>query len=396
MKYLLLALPLLAVAPDRPDPKDCSVCHNQRAKMARLRVENHGDFRFGRSDSKIVEMIFEDKLPIFWIEGQHVKLGFAATDFPLWPGGSDPDNGSRRSKELRSLANGALAEKPFARTHRFLERAEETYARVQELLQVEDSDFPRLDIEGKPVQPKGAPSGYMGEGPYLGQAAKYELLFLPSFEEYNQYMLHPNGLAGETMNQALIKDTDAISTVLHLANGEMWNDQGVWGYMVHYLAHALIRGYKHDSYALPAWLDAGFAHAIEREVNPTANSFCGSAEVATAGTDINNWAKEIKSILRKRHAPYFEPLFAKEELVDFTLEDHLIAWSMVRFLIEKHPKEFALINGDLHGISKSKRAIGVIAMRHAQQDTFARHLDMTYDEFDKAWSKWAKRLKGQR
>jgi len=400
MNKLILALAaLLPFIGNQPDPADCSVCHNKPAKMAKLGVDSHSGFRFGRSDTKLVDRIFKDDVPvypIYWIEGQHIKMGFAAADFPLWPGGDEPDRGAGKPQELRSLANGKLAMKPYARVHAYLERAEETYARVQELLKVEDADFPRLDQTGKPVQPKGAPNGYMGEGPYLGQAAKYELLFLPGPSEYGRYIKHPNGLAGEYLNQALVKDTDAMSTALHLSDGTLWDDTIVTGYMMHFLAHAMIRGYKHNSYTTPPWLDAGFAHVIEGEANPSGNSFCGDGSAAHEGGKLNNFTDEVKVRLRKNHGPYFEELVAKESLSDFTLEDHVFAWSMVRFLVEEHPRAFAQISADLKGLSKSKRPVGVIMLRHAQQDAFARNLDMTYGEFDKAWSKWAKKLRGQR
>lgn len=399
MNKLILALAALLPIVDGgpPDPSACPVCHNKPAEMAKLRVKSHAGFRFGRSDTKLVDRIFKDDVPIYpiyWIEGEHVKLGFAAKDFPLWPGGSDPHRD--QDEQLRSLANGKLALKPYRRVHAFLKAAEQGYARVEEVLGVKDEDFPRLDQQGKPVQPRGAPGGYMGEGPFLGQAAKYELLFLPGPEEYDRYIRHPNGLAGEYINQVLIKDTDALSTVMHLSDGALWDDTIVTGYMLHFLAHAMIRGYKHDSYPIPAWLDAGFAHVIEREVNPSGNSFCGDPTVAPEGARLNDFTDEVKQLLRKHHGPYFEELNAKESLGDFTLEDHLFAWSMVRFLLEEHPGALAKICADLKGLSKSKRPIGPKTLGNAQLDSFARNLDMNYAEFDKAWSKWAKKLRGQR
>ncbi|MBC8451100.1 MAG: hypothetical protein H8D72_00160 [Planctomycetes bacterium] len=398
MTKLLLALAFAALAlpqePTRPDPKTCSVCKNQPAKMARLDVVSHGGFRFGRSDTNLVERIFGD-LDIYWIEGEHVKLGFAATEFPYWPGGNDPEGEGGKSNQVRGLANGALAMKPFARAHAYLERAEATYARVQELLIVEDEDFPRLDPEGNPIPSKKMPGTYMGEGPYLGQAAKFELLILPGPAEHGEYLSHPNGLGGPLVNRVLIKDTDAISLAVHLQNGEMWDDPGVWGYVTHHLTHAFSAGYKHDSYPTPVWLESGLAHALEREVNTGNNSFCGSGEVAAAGAKINDWNQKTKELLRGKSRAHIEGLLAKETIMDFTLEDHILSWSMVRFLMDEHPKALAAIKADLHGLSKSKKGVGGSLILNTHKDAFARHLNMTYEEFDKAWSKWAKKQKSQ-
>ncbi len=370
--------------------------------MDRLHIESHGDFRFARSDSKVVEEIFNG-VDIYWIEGEHIKLGFADVTFLMWPTGSgrpggvesgdEPDKGSG---PMRSLASGALAFEPFARAHAYLERAENLYIRMQEVLLVEDKDFPEVNEYGVKAPSKIKGQGYMGEGPFLGQVGKYEVLLLPGQVEFDAYAKSDMGKLGDGTNLKRMEDTDAQSTSLHLMDGAMWDDDGVTGYMLHHLVHALLTGYKHDNYPTPPWIQEGLAHALERESSPQFTSFCGPAEVTASGSKVNNWTSEMNEILRKRKKPYLDSLLGKASVSSFTHEDHIMAWSMVRFLLDKHPDAFAAINADLHGIGEGKRRIGMPQVLVAQKDAFDEHLHMDYAEFDKQWSKWAKKQKARR
>jgi hypothetical protein len=405
MKQLALALVFSTLATpadhQRPDPEDCSVCRSKPAKMKQLNVESHGDFRFARTDSKMVESVF-NSIDVYWIEGKHVKLGFSDVTFMLWPTGSTPPSGPTNgpvqgdTRSMRSLATGALSFDPYARVHAYLERAEDLYVRMQEVLQVEDEDFPAVNEFGLtiPFEDKNHP--YMGAGPYLGQKAKYELLFMPGPVESEAYTKSRDGLDSGGSSITMIKETDAMSLGLHLMDGTMWDDDGVWGYMIHNLSHAYLSGYKHNSYPTPVWIQEGLAHALEREHSPHYTSYCAGPEVYKEGAGVNDWTSKLNSILRKRKKPYLEPLLQKTTAFQLTFDEHVMAWSMVSFLLDKYPDEFAAINADLHSIGEGRRTVGMPQINIAQLDSFDKHLGMTYEKFDKAWAKWAKKQKARK
>lgn len=405
MNKLALGLTLFTLATSvdhrRPEPEDCSTCRGEPATMARLKVESHGDFRFARTDSKMVEEIFDDT-DVYWIEGEHVKLGFADVMFTMWPHNGGPPSGNTddaprpNDRPMRSLANGALAYEPYARAHAYLERAENLYTRIQDVLRVEDSDFPKVNEYGKKLPFKDPDHPYMGEGPFLGQRAKYELLIMPGKVQYDAYAKSSDGLQNNGVNLQMIEDTDAISVSLHLMDGSMWDDDGVTGYMLHHMTHAFLTGYKHNAYPTPVWIQEGLAHALERENSPLYTSFCGTDLASEAGSKTNDWTGEMSEILRKRKKPYLESLLNKASVHAFTYEDHIMAWSMVRFFLEKHPDEFAALNADLRGIGQGRRRIGMPQVNVAHLNAFDKHLNMNYAKFDKDWSKWAKKQKARR
>ena len=395
MKLTLLAVLLVPLAAPldtrRPVPEDCSICQGIESKMKHLGVVSHGDFRFARSDTTEVEKLF-DKVNIHWIEGKHVKLGFSDISFMNWAdGGGTDDKGEKKPTGVKSLANGALAFEPYARAHAYLERAEDLYVRMQEVLRVEDKDFPQVNEFGRKIPFADTGHPYMGEGPYLGQLGKYEVLFVSGPKEFDQYMKSPEGLRGDGPNVQMIRDTDAMSVALHLVDGGMWDDDGVTGNMLHHLTHAYLSGFKHNSYDTPVWIHEGLAHALEREHSPLFTTFCSTEEVSSKGRGTNDWNEETKNILRKLKKPYLEPLLSKASTHALSFDEHVIAWSMVRFLLDEHPDEFAAINNDLHGVGEGRRRVGMPTILTAQQNAFEVHLGMSYGDFDKAWAKWAKK-----
>lgn len=389
MLQLFLAAALAISLPQsKPDPADCPVCHNKPTQMAREKVVNHGGFRFAHSQTKRVEAIFDHKLGIYWIEGEHIKLGFAEVEFTYGNNGNNT--------ELTPPGNGALNMHPYSRAHAYLERAEEIYTRVQKILRVKDGDFPKLDGSGIAIPSKKKGAAYMGRGPYLGQQAKYEVLILPGPAEQQKYLNSSNGLQGLYTNRAHLLDSGAISLVLHLADGEMWDDVGVWGYMSHYLTHAFVSGYRYDAYQAPLWLEVGLAHYVEREINHVYNCFCGGTKAAAAGALLNDWTEHVKNHLRKDSGPYLERILDRQAPSEFSLDDHMVAWSMTAYLIDKHSKDYAALVADMHGITKGKRSIGVMQLTNAHRDAFSKHIDMSYAQFDKAWRRWAKKQVSQR
>jgi hypothetical protein len=388
MKKLLLASLLAVTAQDtRPKAEDCPECHGIPSAMQSQGVMSHGDFRFGFSDSRLVERIFKDELPIYWIEGEHVKLGFADTQFVFTDG--------RVAIGDQTPANGALALGSFKRVHAYLERCEALIDQIQGLLDVTDADFPELDDAGN-LKPRDPALPYMGKGPHLGQAGKFEVLVLPGREAVGRYSLHANGLARSMNDRVLVAETDALSMVAHLQDGVMYDDKIVWANLAHVLTHNLIRGYKHLDYPTPMWLEIGLAHSIGREINHTTNTFCANPELAAQNAELNDWTDAVKDALRKDKGPYLERLRSLEHESDFELNDHLYAWSMTRFMITENPKGYAEVMDYLHGLTKGRPDIGIQTLTVAHRDAFAKGFDLTYEEFDAAWKKWAKKQKSQR
>jgi len=375
-----------------PDPAGCSVCGNEPERLADSGVVAHEAFRFGESDTGIVQRLFKG-IPLRWAEGEHVKVCMADVEYDLWWGGGDglgrpPSAGVLA---LRELANGALAFEPWRKAHVYLERTEAVYARMLELLQVEQEDFPTLDRHGEVVQPSHKRGTYMGEGPHLGQAAKFELMLVPAEEHWKAYLNDARGLDGAKSMIHLVPTTDAVALTVHQMDGEMWDDEELHAYTVHLMAHAMFDSYRHHSYESPTWMGVGVAHLLERELVRDANTYCGGHPTTARARTLRDWTAESRKLANKRSFTPLATLMERQSTTEFTLSDHVTSWSMVRFLTTEHPDEFARIVNDVRGLTRGKQAVDMIVLRRAHKDAFARHLGLTYEEFDEAWRKWAKK-----
>ena len=381
-----------------PDPAGCSVCGDDPVRRKRADIVSHGGFRFGTSDTRIVQRLFRG-IPLRWIEGEHVSLGFADVEYAFWFGGGDglPTGGAGRDDDegsgtaLRELATGALALEPWHKTHVYLERAEAVYARMLDLLQVEQRDFPTLDAYGEPVQPAHKRGVYMGEGPHLGQAGKFELLLLPGAGQFDAYLADTRGLDGAETAVHLVPETDAVVLTMHQLDGDLWDDEKLHAYVAHMLTHMMFDSYRHYSYRSPDWLGVGLAHLFERELVRDANTFCGGHPTTADARDLRNWTTEARQLASRNRFTSVAQLVEREGVAEFTLTDHVTSWSMVRFLVTEHPDAFAAIANDLRGLSKGTQPVDAMVLRRAHRDAFARHLEWTYDEFDAAWRAWARK-----
>jgi len=401
---LTLALvALLAPAVDQdpewapPDPAECTICGNEPERLEEAHAVAHEGFRFGESDTRIVQRLFKG-IPLRFVEGPNVKLCIADVTYELWWGGGDglgssPEAPSDGVKILRELANGALAYQPYHKAHVYLDRCEAIYARICEILQVQPEDFPSLDEYGDPIQPTHKRGQYMGEGPWLGQAAKFEVMLLPSEEHFWAYMNDARGLDAARTAIHLVPSTNAVALTLHQMDGALWDDDEFHGYIAHYLALAMLDSYRHHSYPNPPWLRAGVAHLLEREVIRDANNFDGQHPSTAEARTLRDWTAEAKKLAAKRKFTPLAQLMERQVMSELTLTDHVTSWSMVRFLTTEHADAFAGIARDIRGITRGKQPVDAMVLTRAHRDAFARHMGLTYEEFDDAWRKWAKKQK---
>jgi len=397
---LLAAAPLAPTLDDadefqRPVPGDCEVCEAKPRAMEALGVVSHGEFGFGNSDTVELSELFGG-IPIRWIEGAHLKLGFAEVEYDSWWGGGEAaKSGQRISRQgaggMSEMATGALAKSPWRKTHTYFERLEGTYARMLELLERTDEDFPTIDEGGLLVLPAKHGRRYMGEGPHLGMAGKFEILVLPGEDQHRAYRADTRGLDSAGGLLHLVGATDAMTLTAHQMDGALWDDEILHGHLVHMLAHALVDSYRHYSYPGPIWLSVGTAHLLERETTMEFDTFCGQHPSTKGVPGMRDWTAEARKLATSGKATGLDELMGRELLTDMTLDDHVTSWSMVRFLVDDHPGVFASLNDDIRGLTQSKLPCDPEDLLQAHRDSIARHLGLTYAEFDAAWAKWAKK-----
>lgn len=388
----LLCLPALASAlpqrgkGPRNDPANCPWCQGDPRIMEAAGIVSHGGFEFAAppSTTATVDQHFGGK-DIYWIESAHFELGLC-----LGPHKVGPDESKKVRAELTELAK-VLPEvdpkirvlEPFMRAHLYAYRVEKMWTRFLELMQVQESDFP----DGKSVWLLGTP--YFGEGPYVGQKGKFELLVLPTASDQVGFLMKQFGLTIKRTQRWHTLERGALIVVTNVSENELLEDEKIHGHVVFNLSINMLDAFKHYSYDTPCWLREGLGHFMEREINPRFNTY--DASEGSIGVKVNkeNWDVEVKQLILADKAPRVAELTALKTYGEFEMRHHYACWSMTKFMVMTNPKGYACVNGKIHGRKRADGMPDSEDLLGAQREAFSECLGMSYAQFDEAWRAWA-------
>jgi hypothetical protein len=271
---------------------------------------------------------------------------------------------------------------PWIRVHLYAQRCEEVYTRFCAIMQVKDSDFPSgtklWDGRGK----------YMGEGPYLGEKGKYEVILLPSEASGTQFLREQFGVTTKLSQRWNVTGRDTLVLVVHTGQGNLKEDPAMHGHVAFNLAINLLDGYKHYSYDTPIWIREGLGHFIEREINPKYNTFDSSEGAVANMTTKEKWEPEVKKMIAAHQQISMAELLTLKDYAGLTLNHHYTVWSMVDFLVRTMPDKFAALNGKIHGRMTKANTADSSNMTDFHREAFQECIGMNYLEFEAAWMKW--------
>lgn len=385
---LLLVAAALLLAPRAHaqranDPASCEWCRGDPALMERAGLVSHGPFPFGNEDSERVDKLLAVN-DIRWIETRHFRIGFA-----LGPHKVKQEEKNKIRGELERLAQ-VLPEvnpkekvlDPWLRAHLYAQRCEDLWTRFLELMRVTEEDFP--------AQPRAwnRQGKYMGEGPYLGQREKYELLIVPAKASHVTFLKQHFGLLiGQTQRWNILA-RDCLIVVMHTEEGGLREDQALHGHVAFNLAINMLDGYKHYSYETPIWIREGLAHFLEREISPDFNSFDSSEGAVAAKTSKSDWRPEVKKLIAAGEAPRMAELVALKGYAELELRHHFTTWSLIDYLLATNPEGFACLNDRLHGNVDAQGIPDGSNLADLHRTAFQECLGMNYSQFDQAWAAW--------
>ncbi|MEM7310893.1 MAG: hypothetical protein AAF682_29760 [Planctomycetota bacterium] len=385
----LLALVAPLAAQDkkaRNDPTSCPYCGNDPGVMMRAGLVGHGPFEFGAPDNDTASVGGFLIADVYWLESEHFEIGLALAPYKV------PQKEKNKIRaELTELAEVLPNVDPKAkvldewlRLHLFAQRSEKVWDRFLEIMQKDEDFFP---AEGSRWV-LGTP--YAGEGPYVGQRGKYEVLLLTSEAEHVAFLKEQFGLSIRRTQRWNVTDParDTITVTIHLDQGSLKKDTALHGHLAFNLAHNLLDGYKHYSYDTPLWIHEGLAHFMEREVTTRYNTFDSTEGALAEETRKSKWIPEVKKLLSAGDAPRLAELMGLQSYAAFELRHHFATWSMIDFLIQAHPDGFACLNDKLHGRKTPEGYADSANLRDAHRQAFKECLGMSYAQFDQAWKEW--------
>ncbi len=228
----------------------------------------------------------------------------------------------------------------------------------------------------------------MGEGPFLGEKGKYEVLLLPSEASGTLYLREQYGLLTKLSQRWNITNRDTLTLVVHTGQADLKDDPPMHGHVAFNIAINLLDGFKHYSYETPIWIREGLAHFVEREINPKFNSFDSSEGAVAAMTRKEKWEPEVKKMIASNQQITMAQLMTLKDYSGLTLPHHYTTWSMTDYLIKTKPDGYAQLNDRLHGRMDKNNFSDSSNLLDVHREAFKECIGMTYVEFDAAWAKW--------
>ncbi len=380
MARALLLLLALAAAGSAADDKTCPYCEDDPAVLAAAGMVSHGPFLFGASDLASVQSQISYARPI-GIETPHLRIVSTLRKWKV------PEREWKANRaELTALAAKLPEVDPkvkshdrWLRLHLYAERAETQYRRFQEAMGVTDDDF------GASRWTNGRP--YMGEGPYLGEKDKFEILLTENQGTYTDYLSNTWGLTTTLPHRHNIIDRSALWFGIY-AEGVVNGDKGLYTGIIHNLAHNFLDGYKHYSYDIPSWISEGFAHWMEQDAGGVDYHFC-TEEAADA--DVNyelDWEPSVRKLVRKKRPQPLARMMRYTSYAEISLEDHFTAWSRIDYLMRAHAEAFRAFMSEMAGLlgpdgyADGKDLVG------RQRRLLKELLGVSPDGFDRSWAEW--------
>lgn len=393
LRLILTLLGLFTVAPlgsaqrnkvPANDPSECPYCEGDPKRMEKAGIVSHGGFEFGKTDTAETDARYPGR-PVYWIESEHFEIGFGIDDSYK----VDREEKDRVVAELKELnkvlprvSTTKLILDPWLRAHLFALRFEKIYARFEELLGLEDAEWP------SGLRPWNMVGKYMGEGPYLGQKGKYEVLVLAKVGDYEEYTAQHFGQRTTHSLRWNVPDRGTLTVTTHAEQGHGRKDLYLHSHLAYQITHNLVNGYKHYSYETPVWLRIGLAHVIEREISPDYNTFDVGEGADVESATRSRWHEYVKKLVRQGSVPYMAEMVRLAGFNSLDSVHHYVSWSMVTYLIQEHPEGFAKLNDAIHGLKDEKGYSDASRLKDVQRESFKEFFGMSYTQFDEAWREW--------
>lgn len=379
----LLALLLLvgSAPPQRSNDDVCPYCKNDPELLAAAGLVTHGPIDMGPeggSDGIAERLAMSDWL---FLESEHMRFGSSLASETV-----KTKDRERLAPELDALRAffPEIPEKvkrldPWLRLHLAAYRGEQFYARFQRLLGVTDADFPETrQVDGP----------YMGNGKYLGESDKFEVLLHVNRGTHQQFTKDHMGVSVTDSMRWHFQGSHKMLVSIPAVDTDLRYDRYLYPHIVHNLSHLFLCAYKHFSYDPPIWLDEGLAHVMEHEIDPEFHTLDGDEGSLPQNKGTADWDKALDTLRRRGKLAPFAELMRVDTFGELTQEQHVTAYGMVQFLLDEHPEQLAAFIGAIKGQLNEAGYPDGSDLRGVQRDQLKELWDWAPQDLDAAFSAW--------
>lgn len=375
----------------KPFPKIDPYTKNAPEAITKAGYASFGPFRFG--DNHTTTQIEETLggIPLIWVETEHFKLGSGLPEYTIRDDAREKERLKteleRLAKRLPDLKPGKLKKiDPWLRMHLYAQRLEELYATFLTEFGLQESQFPSA-----PPDPKKKPTAsYMGEGRYLGMAAKYTVLLFDKKSAHARYSSVHLGqeLKGPTRWHFATIDSWLFLTANEFLEGLYANDSALACDLISGVSQNLAMGYRGYRASMPFALSEGIAHWFSRQFDPRYHIFSGFDQTNVRLKEEWKWAPLVRARVEHKIFPTLDAMLEWSDAEALEWADHLMLWSRMDYLLAREDgaagrllhalKEPPAVRGNATPAELAARA------RVAFQKTTGSELA----ELDAKWSEW--------
>lgn len=411
---LLLLLAVPAAAQRNKELVD-SVVEGDQELLDKLGL-SYGPFPFMHSTNEQVALELFINGEVLWLQTPHFRIGTMLKKWKI----PVPDKKAYRA-ELALMAEdypdidpkvGSLD--PWLRLHLCAWRMENMYDEFLVHMGFTDADFRMLPDEdilsqafegeftktindfeiarGGQKRTAGFPQ-WVGMGQYLGEPHRFEIFICEDESIWQEFKLrycgiktgHPQrwNVKVDTVDEGLTQARSrAMSFGMSTKQARVRHDQHLHNALRHNMAINFLDGYMLYLFDMPSWIREGYAHYMRRLNQPGYNFFDGGEGAAVIDNEEENWAPEVRKLVKKDEAADFARLSRINDYVDLEFDDHLVVWSKVDFLIQLDPKKFGQF------VLRIKTQGTGAAVADVQRDAFRELYGWTMRQADEAWKEW--------
>ncbi len=386
LRVLALAcVSLGASLPQSAEREVCPWCKGDPDLMERAGIVSHGPIPIGAEDSEAILRELPARQWVF-IETAHLRWASAlgACNVEMKDRKRVAEELARLKALLPTVPSEAKKLDPFLRLHLFAMKGEELYARFQALLRVEDADFP---------ESRTAEGPFMGNGRFLGEKDKFEVVIHSTRISHNQFTRE---FSGEQVVDSLrwhFKEQHKMLASVPAEDPDLKTDEWLWPHCVHCLSHLFFCAYKHYSYAPPVWLDEGLALCMEKEAEPASTTNEGEEGSKPDVRGPKDWFVAARKMVAADDHWRLAQLLAVQETGELDEAAKISCWSMVRFLIDAQGEPFARMLGGIKGQLDEAGYPTNRDLPGLQRSLLKELWGWTPHAFDQAWTAWVQQTK---
>jgi uncharacterized protein DUF1570 len=261
-------------------------------------------------------------------------------------------------------------------------RVERLYADFQKLVQVTDADFPTSRAAQKGL------GAYMGDGPFLGEREKYEIILHDTHDTHADFSFWQRGVKVNDTARWHCRKPSKMILSMPCADSDLRKDRWMWPHIAHNVVHNMLDGFKFFAYDSPLWLAEGIALYFEQRIEPDSWTREGGEGVFFERQRSRDWHKEVVKLVRKNKTTPMAKLMHAKHPADLDRVAHISAWSLVEFLSQNHAEDFAQFVGHIKSQLDDRGYPTGRNMLDLQRKLWKQIWGWTPMQVDQAWKEW--------